>query len=289
MTTNNKSKQQRLAKQFQDLHKNSELLVLPNAWDAGSAVVFEKSGCKAVGTTSAGIAYSLGYPDCEIITLDDLLYTSERIAQRLTVPLSVDIERGFADTPEDILETVTKVINLGAVGINIEDGIPETNQLNDFSEQCELIAKIVTLKETLDINFCINARTDVYWLAQEHHKGSQQDRESQHFDEAVKRSNAYLNAGADCAFVPGVLSTQQIKDLVQEIDGAINIIATPKCPSLPELESMGVARLSLGSGPARAAYGLTKQVADELVQHKALSQNLGLAMPYEDANALFDF
>lgn len=286
MTTNNLNYQQQQAKQFQELHTSPELLVLPNAWDVGSAVIFEKSGCSAVATTSAGIAYSLGYPDYERIKLSGLLQVSERIAQRVTVPLSVDIERGFGQSDEEVLETVTKVIGLGAVGINIEDGIPATVQLDDIAEQCELIAKIATLKESLDVDFCINARTDAFLLVEEHLNSTNH---SQQFDEAVKRSNAYLDAGADCAFVPGVLSTQQIQDLVREIDGAINIIATPKCPSLSELETMGVARLSLGSGPARAAYGLTKQVADELVQDKVLSHHLGLAIPYADANTLFDF
>ncbi|NQY94389.1 MAG: isocitrate lyase/phosphoenolpyruvate mutase family protein, partial [Campylobacteraceae bacterium] len=235
-----KETQIKLADQFQKMHKEKKILVLPNAWDAGGAVIFEKEGFSAIGTSSAGISYSLGYPDGEYISFDDILDTTKKIKKRISIPLSVDVERGYGKSHIEISENIQKVIEEGAVGINLEDGILNSKDLSDITYQCDLIEKISKLKDTLGINFVINARTDAYWL-------NISDDKTLLFEETVKRANLYLNAGADCIFVPGMLSSEEIKMFVDQIQGPLNIITTPNTPSIESLEKLGVARVSTGS------------------------------------------
>lgn len=268
-----------LAEKFQQLHTSEKLLVLPNAWDAGSAVIFEKAGFQAIGTTSAGIAYSLGYPDGEYIDFEDVVDCSKKILRRTTIPISVDIETGFTASTEGICQNVKQIIMLGVVGINIEDGIlSPTVGLTDIELQVERIKAIAELKDELDIPFIINARADVYWL----NIGEEKYR----LKLAIERANAYVEAGADCIFIPASLVTKDIKTLVQEIGRPINLIATAKGPTTQELESLGVARLSLGSGPVRASVALTQTIANEL-KHGSFNSMLAHTLNYQDTNKLF--
>lgn len=270
--------QRKLAAQFKQLHLAKELLVLPNAWDTGSAVIFEKAGFSAIGTTSAGIAYSLGYPDGEEMGLEAVLESASRILKRITVPLSVDIETGYSHDVKDIVDNVRQLIQLGAVGINIEDGVTKPSaSLSDRAKQCELIGAIAELKQEMGIPFVINARTDTYWLA----IGSPETR----LDSTLERASAYAGAGADCIFVPGKLERDAIQALAS--DFTLNVIALPDGLSMAELEALGVARLSLGSSPARAALGLTQVIANELRMGKfaTMYQN---ALDYDSTNALFE-
>jgi 2-methylisocitrate lyase-like PEP mutase family enzyme len=255
-------------------------LVLPNAWDAGSAVIFEKEGFEAIGTTSAGIAYSLGYPDGENITLPDLLEAAQKIIRRITVPLTVDIEMGYGADISQVLNTVQSVIEEGAVGINIEDGVNgEYPHLFDCQEQCRKVEEIKRLKAVSGVPFVINARTDVYWLS----IGEPERR----LHEAIERGNAYLEAGADCVFVPGRMGREVIGDLAKEIKGPLNIIATPLCPNVAELEALGVSRLSIGSGAVRASLGITRRIARELKAQGSLTSMIEAAISYGEANKLF--
>ena len=156
-------KQRERAKFFSNMHKERKMFVLPNAWDAGSAVVFERAGFAAVATSSAGIAYALGCPDGETITFDELLYVVERMAQRIGILLSVDAERGYAETPEGVKENAKKLLEAGAVGFNIEDGLPD-GTLSPLDFQLDKIAALVELKRETGLDFVINARTCAYWL-----------------------------------------------------------------------------------------------------------------------------
>lgn len=276
----NKERQIALAEGFRDLHTAPDLLVLPNAWDAGSAVIFEKEGFSAVGTTSAGIAYSLGYPDGEQVRLGDLLEVEQRILRRLSVPLSVDVETGYGAEVTQVVNTVTQVVELGAVGINLEDGssgVPPS--LLDLTEQCEKIRALRRLKENLGIPFVINARTDVFWL--------QIGESKSRMAKSIERADAFLEAGADCIFVPGRLEPSLIRKLTAAISGPLNIIATPDCPSVAELEGLGVARLSLGSSPVRAALGITQKIARELKRRGTYTSMYETTIPYKQANLLF--
>ncbi|MEM7736573.1 MAG: isocitrate lyase/phosphoenolpyruvate mutase family protein [Deinococcota bacterium] len=250
------------ARAFQALHDAPELLVLGNVWDVGSAILFERAGFKALGTTSAGMSYSLGYPDGKL-TFDDLLRTVQCILKRVNVPLSVDLERGYGQTPEGVVQNVGQVIALGAVGVNLEDGQPHSHSLADLDAQCEVVAAVSALKTEFNIPFVLNARTDAFWL----NLGDQRA----NLASAIARAKAYVDAGADCVFVPGALNAQTIRTLVQEIPVPLNVIAHPESPSLQQLEHMGVARLSLGSVAVRAMLGMTRQLAHDIAQTQSLA------------------
>lgn len=269
-----------LAKKFQNMHKENRILVLPNAWDAGSAVIFEKEDFNAIGTTSAGISYCLGYPDGEFITFDDVLDTTKKIQKRISIPLSVDVERGYGNTNSEIIDNIKKIIQEGAVGINIEDGILEKKELSDMNEQCDLIQEISKIKDELGIDFVINARTDSFWLQTCKTKDEQ-------LSQAIKRGNKYLKAGADCIFVPGLLEIEDIEILVQHIKGPVNIITTPSSPSVIELQKLGVARVSTGSGPVRASFAKIKKISNELKKDGTYNNIYKTTIAYDKINYIF--
>lgn len=264
---------------FRRLHDDPRVLVLPNAWDVASARVFEEAGFAAVGTTSAGIAWSLGYPDGEEIDWYEMVEAIHRIAQAVAVPLTADIVAGFGATPDEVAKTVEVVISAGAVGMNLEDGSGDPDApLRDHREQVERIGAAREAASSMGVEIVLNARTDVYWL-----RVGQEDERLGH---AVQRANAYREAGADCLFVPGVSDPDLLGVLAKEIGGPLNVLAGPGVPSVPELKSLGVARLSVGSGPARAALGLMQQVAEELLGSGTYTILLDNAIPYAEANEL---
>lgn len=276
----NKEVQQKLAKEFHEMHSSNQILILPNAWDAGGAVIFEKEGFAAIGTTSAGISYSLGVSDGEFISIDDVLDTVTKIQKRITIALSVDCERGYGKTNEEIVQNIKAIIQAGAVGINIEDGLSSNCELINIDEQCKIIEDICTLKNELDINFVINARTDAFWLKIGETKEEQ-------LSLSIKRANRYLKAGADCVFVPGVLTKADIEILVHHIHGPVNIIATPTSPNIQELQELGVSRVSLGSGPVRASLAIIKNIANEIIKEGTFHNMYKTTIAYDKANYLF--
>jgi 2-methylisocitrate lyase-like PEP mutase family enzyme len=232
---------------FAALHRGPDLLLLPNPWDVASALLMQRAGFAAVATTSAGIGYSLGYPVSEAMPRDEMLCAVERIASRLSIPLSADMEAGFGKTPEDVAETVRLTIQAGAVGINIEDASYRKDEpLIDLGLAAERIRAAREAADATGIPFVLNARTDVYW------RGGTGPHA---FDEAVRRANAYRAAGADCLFLPNVEDAALIRDLVRAIDGPLNLLAGARLPAVPELAALGVRRVSIGAGLARAAYG----------------------------------
>lgn len=265
---------------FRNLHQAPPILILPNAWDVASAKLYELAGFKAIGTTSAGIAMSLGYAEPQRISREEMLQGVRRITKSVQLPVSADMEAGYAFTPEGIADTVRGVIAAGAVGINLEDspGI-RGESLLDMSVQVERLQAARQAADSLGMPFVINARTDVYLFA----VGDPSNR----FDNAVRRANAYREAGADCLFVPGVGDPEVIARLVREIHGPINILANPGVPSAPELERLGVARVSMGSGPMRATMGLVRRIAKELMETGTYQAFTEGTIPYAEANKLF--
>jgi 2-methylisocitrate lyase-like PEP mutase family enzyme len=248
--------QQNQATSFRALHSGPEILLLPNVWDVASARLIEDSGYKAIATTTAGIAFSLGYPDGQKISRE-VLASIARIVRAVKVPLSADVEAGYGDKPEDAALTARAVVEAGAVGMNLEDatGDPE-RPLVDLPLQLE---KIQTVRETargLNVPLVLNARTDVYLLQ----VGDADER----YDQALHRLQAFRDAGADCVFVPGVRDPETIRRMVADLGFPLNILAGPGSPSVPELRKLGVARVSLGSWPMRAAMGVLRGIADEL-------------------------
>ena len=253
------------AETFRRMHDRSEILVLPNAWDVASAKVFEATGFRAVATTSSGIANSLGYPDGQAVSRDEMLGVVARIARALSVPLSADIEGGYALDLDALQATIRAVIDAGAVGINLEDGMHDgSHQLYPVETAVARIEAARAAADSAGVPIVINARTDVFL----HAIGEKSTR----FDHAVSRANAYLAAGADSAFVPGPANADLIGKLATSIKGPINVMVLPGMPSAAELEKLGVARVSMGGGPARAALTTVRRIAEELMSSGTYSR-----------------
>ena len=272
--------QKEKADRFLKYHQDKELLVLLNSWDIGSSKLIEASGFKAIATTSMGIAATLGYPDCQVIQLSELIEVVTGIVKRVQVPVTVDFEGGFGKNIEEIIESAKKIIATGIAGINIEDSIDLNPVLIDEMEFCERISAIRALSESLGFHLVINARTDSFFTSAGSHK--------EKLSESIKRGNKYREAGADCIFVQPVWDKETIAILVKEIDAPINILSNPANaagvpPSVRELQDLGVARLSLGSCMLKAALALTKKVADELLEKGTYNILVDSLTPLPDA------
>lgn len=265
---------------FASLHRGSRILILANAWDAASARIFEAAGCLAIATTSAGVAFSLGRRDGEQLSRDEMLGVVRRITGSVSIPVSADMEAGYGEAPEAVAGTVRAVLAAGAVGMNLEDRSPgESNGLFDVSLQLEKIKAVREAAATAGVAFVLNARTDVFL----HGVGEPASR----LDHAIRRANAYREAGADCLFVPGVVDRETIATLAREIQGPLNILGMAGAPPAAELEKLGVARISVGSGPMRATMALTRRIARELLDsgtYTAITKN---TIPGMEMNQLF--
>ena len=267
-------------------------MVLPNAWDGMSARVFEDCGFPAVATTSAGIAYSLGYPDGERLTRDEMAEATSRIARAVGVPVSADVETGYGPSPEAAAETARAVIEAGAVGLNLEDtrdatppeadasgGGQSAFPLEDLEAQVEKIRAVVEAGLEADVPLVVNARTDLYWRG----LGEPEWR----FGETVGGARAFLEAGADCVFVPGVSDAGTISALARAIPGPLNVLVGPSSPPTSELAALGVRRVTVGSGPARSVMGLVRRMGRELLEEGTYASISEGAIPYPEANRLF--
>ena len=243
--------------QFRQLHRGPEVLVLPNAWDVASARIFEDAGFPAIATTSAGIAFSLGYPDGQRIPREEMMARIARIARAVRVPVTADVEWGYGSTPEDAAKTARELIQAGVCGMNLEDASGRSDQPLSSLELA--VGKIKAAREAavqMRGQIVINARTDIYLLP-----GGNPDA---NYMEAVRRLLAFRDAGADCVFAPGLTEATTIEHLAKAVECPLNILVGPGSLSIPELKKLGVARVSVGSGPMRATLGLLRRVAEEL-------------------------
>lgn len=266
------------AMQFRQRHRGPGALVLPNAWDVASARIFEEAGFPAIATTSAGIAYSLGYPDGQHIPREEMIARIGRIARAVRVPVTADVESGYGATSEDAARTTRELVQAGAVGMNLEDASGDPNQpLLELQLAVEKIKAARLAAAQLRVPMVVNARTDVYLLP-----GG--DPQAQ-YSEALRRLIAYRDAGADCVFAPGLKEAETIGRLVKDLQCPLNILAVSGSPSIPELEKLGVTRVSLGSGPMRATLGLLRRMAEELKTAGTYSA-LDEAVPYAEVNKL---
>ena len=247
------------AERFLALHRGPRLLVLPNIWDPMGARLLEHLGYPAVATASAAVAYSLGYEDGEVLSFDEMLGAIERIAASVSVPVTADIERGYADDPDGVGRNIREVIRAGAVGINIEDSLVEGGALRAVAEQCDRIRAAREAADAEGVPLVINARTDV-WL-------SGPDRaEEEKIEDIIERGRAYLDAAADCLY-PVTLSKPDALERIRNGTGApLNVYASKDAPSIHELEAAGIARLSLGPGLVKATLGAMGRVAKTLLE-----------------------
>jgi 2-methylisocitrate lyase-like PEP mutase family enzyme len=276
----NKGLQRRKAEAFRAMHHEQGALVLGSVWDVASAIVFERAGFRALGTSSAGIAYMRGYADGEVMTRGEMLEAVAEIASRVDIPVSADMENGYGHTPDDVAETCRLVLEAGAIGVNVEDTTGDAARpLVDLALQCEKIRAIRRMGESFGVPIVINARTDGFWL-------KLWDDEKR-LAESIERCNAFREAGADCLFVPGAVDPKVVAVLARDIRGPLNILATPGCPGIPDLQALGVRRVSQGSGPARAALKVAQDIAEELLARGTYGAYQGNTIPYAEANRLF--
>jgi 2-methylisocitrate lyase-like PEP mutase family enzyme len=266
------------AKIFRKLHEKTPFL-LPNAWNGGSAKIFASQGFSAIGTTSAGISYAMGYADGENIGFADLLKVTKEIVNAVDLPISVDIERGYGASLDEIVDHVKSIILCGAIGINIEDGLPQQGSVDDQATFVEKIQAIAEVRTQIGIPFVINARTDIYLLG----VGDEKYR----LDMTLKRAQALRKAGADCIFIPDVSDETVIKQLRAEIELPINLLVHPNFCDIEKMRDIGINRLSSGSAPVRATMKRLMTVAKDFNRGECADM-MNHDFSYAKANELFN-
>jgi len=237
------------AERLRALHLSSQPLILVNVWDVVSARIVESLGFPAVATTSAGVAWAEGFADGERISREHMLSRVARIAGAVDVPVTADLEGGYGETVDDAVATARGALAAGAVGLNFEDAAKGPGALLDVKTQTARIAAMREAGNDAGVPLVINARTDIFLAGIG-------DDATWRLREAIERSNLYLAAGADCAFVPGVTDEATIANLAAGIRGPLNVLAGAGMPTYERLAKLGVARISLGSGAM--AYALAK-------------------------------
>ncbi len=275
-------RQKQKADDFLALHHAPTILILPNAWDVVSGKIFEVEGFKAIGTTSAGIAATLGYADGQRMSLAENMEVVQRIVNNTALPVSADIEAGYATSIEGVVKAAHAVLNVGAVGLNLEDStVDRTTPLFDKALQQDKIKAIREMAVAKGIHLVINARTDIYLV---------HDESTQSLRHAIDRGNAYKEAGADCIFVPdvGSLDKKDIAILVKEIDAPINIVAGATIPPISELQDLGVSRVSVGPRPMRAVLSLLRKIAKELMTTGTYKLMTESSISYSEVNQWFN-
>jgi 2-methylisocitrate lyase-like PEP mutase family enzyme len=262
------------------LHELSDgpVLVLPNAWDAASAALAVRAGATAVATTSGGVAWSLGRPDGQGASRDEMAEAVRRIVAAVDVPVTADMEGGYGPRPDDVAATVRAAIDAGAAGINLEDSRADGTLMPAGQQAARITAGRAAADEAGVPDFFINARTDVFLLA----VGAEACRA----DEVVLRAARYADAGADGLFVPGLLDLDVLAGLGSAVTMPVNAMAGPGGPSVSRLAAAGVRRISVGTAIAQAAYGIAERAARELLgtgTYDLLDQPL----TYPEMNGLF--
>jgi 2-methylisocitrate lyase-like PEP mutase family enzyme len=268
--------QARLAEVFAGLHRPGDPLLLPNAWDAASAVAIVRAGAKAIATTSAGVAWSLGVPDAADLGAVRAAAVIERITAAVAVPVSADIEAGYGPGPDAVMDTVTAVVQAGAIGVNLEDrsgraGAP----LFERAEQADRLAAARAAADRLGVPVWINARTDVFLAG-----AVPADRR---LDDALQRAAAYAAAGADSLFVPGLVDLPAVAELAAG-PLPVAVMVWAGAPPVAELASAGAARISLGPAIAQAAYAVAARAAAEMLTGGTYDATAN-GIPYDDMNA----
>jgi len=260
------------------LHHGARPLVLANAWDVASARLVEEAGFPAVATTSAGIAYALGCADGERVSRKEMLLVVRRIAAAVSVPVTADLEAGYGSGQEAMVRTTRELVAAGAVGLNLEDARGKSRRkLLPLAAQVARVRAVRETGQAIGVPVVINARTDTFHLG----------KPSRAAGEAVERGNAYLEAGADCVFVPFVRDRNVIAELVRGIHGPINILAGPGTPTVEELAELGVRRVSVGSAPMRATLGLVRRIARDLHERGTFELIQEWAVPFDELQRLF--
>jgi 2-methylisocitrate lyase-like PEP mutase family enzyme len=263
---------------FRALHDRRQVFLLPNAWDAGSARAFASLGFEAIATTSAGVAWSLGYPDGEQVPWDEVIASIRRMVGVVSVPLSADIEGGYGDSPEAVAARVRSVIDAGVAGINLEDGVRH-QRMRDMDDAARRIAAARQAACDAGVPIVINARVDTWIVG----GGSAT---SERIDDTIRRAHAYLAAGADCIFPIGVADPGVIATLCAAIKAPVNIGVRAGLPNLAELGRLGVARVSTATRLAIIALAGARAAAEKL-RRTGSFDDLDATLDYERIQQLF--
>ncbi len=268
------------ATRFRQLHQGPDVLLMPNAWDPGSARMLAASGFASIATTSAGIAYSLGLPDYEgRLSRSEMLDRVQQIAAAVDLPVNADLEAGYGISPPEVAETIRLSIQAGVAGGNIEDYTGDTSApLHALPLAAERIRAARETADASGLPYTLTARTDCFLACIE-----------QPFDEAVRRCRSYLEAGADCLFVPGLKDADTIRRLVQETSAPLNVVMglTGNPMTVADLASLGVRRISIGGSLARATFGLIRRAAQEMREHGTF-QYAAQQIPDDEMCRFFD-
>lgn len=248
------------SRKLRALVRAPEILVMPGAYDVLSALLFQQLGFEAIQCTSGGIAAAVGYPDGEVVSREQFLQITGSIAAAVSVPVNADGERGYGDA-EGIRETVRALVASGVAGMNLEDGAegkPGARGLVPIDEHLRKIGALMATKQDLGSEFFLNARVDAFHVMTGEPKKI--------LDEAIRRGNAYAEAGGDCIFYLSLHDRETIRTVAKEVKAPVSILAGPQSPSVSELQDLGVARVSYGSGFLKAAIGATKRLAQEILE-----------------------
>ncbi|HEY2347360.1 MAG TPA: isocitrate lyase/phosphoenolpyruvate mutase family protein [Puia sp.] len=253
----NQKAQAEKAERFRAQHLDEKLLVLPNIWDSLGAKLIQQVGFQSVATASVATALSNGYPDGEHIPFAELLNIVHKISSAVDLPLSVDFERGFADTDDQLKENIRLLIEHGGIGINIEDSWPDHKGLNSIADQCR---KIEVIRETairMGIPLVINARTDIFFLKIGDNP----------MTDAIERARAFKKAGADCVYPIMINRYDDITRFVEEVEMPVNVVLLKPISDLQHLEKIGVARVSVGPSVLNHVLTVMKTVAEGLMKY----------------------
>ncbi len=267
MLTENLSSQKE--KKFHQLHHNGELLVLPNIWNPLGAMLLQDLGYKALATASASIAFSNGYDDGQNIPFDELLFLLKKIVNSVKIPVTADVESGYAKNNFQLKENIKKLIDTGIAGINFEDSIHNESKLFSKEEQSEKINLIKKTASENGSNLFINARTDVF--IKQNNLSSKEEK----LAEAIERGKAYKDAGADCFYPIFLKEKEGIETIIKEVSLPVNILMLPRIPDFSTLKEIGVARISLGPGFLKKAIQSMKETAEKLLNYEGMEEITG--------------
>jgi 2-methylisocitrate lyase-like PEP mutase family enzyme len=265
------------SRRLRELVAAPEILVMPGAYDVLSALLFQQLGFEAIQCTSGGIAAALGYPDGEAISRDLFIQVTASFAAAVSSPVNADGEKGYGDE-EGVKETVRSLVGAGVAGMNLEDSLAKSRGgLVELPQQLQKIKSVMDTKRELSSEFFLNARVDSFHVITDEPKRA--------LDEAIRRGNAYAEAGGDCIFYLNLHSAAIIGTVAREVKAPISILAGPQSPSVSELQDLGVARVSYGSGFMKAAISGTKRLAQEILE-KGTCSMLKDGMQTPEINAL---
>ena len=261
------------ATRFRQLHQGPTPLLLPNAWDAGSARIIENAGAQAIATTSAGLAWAHGHSDGYALPAAILIAAVKEIARVISIPLSVDMEAGYSTDLSVIAENANALASAGVVGINLEDGTERPEVL------CQRIEATKRGAFRAGVDLFVNARTDVFLRALQPAEKAE--------EEVIARGRKYREAGADGLFVPGLVDKDILRRVVTAVPLPLNVLVRAGLSPVSELTKLGVRRISAGSGIAGAVHGLTRRATRQFLDGSGYGAMLEGAVPYAEMNALF--